>query len=365
MNPANDQSTKSYFTNAIGLLLLVFLLYALYNVLSAFFGVFSFAIIFAVSFASLFEAMVKRLGNKRKLAGFVYGIFLVGIIAVPFGFLVDWLAGAIHDLRQFMMNIEHAKIPSMPENVASIPVIGPKVAAFWAQLQADPKATVSAYQPQILEFSQHLLQSGAGIAGTTLELIVGIIISAVVLTGGAAGLKPLKAVLSQLAGEQRADSIIDSSGKAIKGVAIGVMGTAFIEALAMWIGLKIAGVPMGTLLTAVTFLLAVVQLGPLLVAIPVTIWLAGQGQTGYAIFMGVWIVVLFVIDNVVKPILIGKSGKLPILVLFLGVIGGMTQWGFTGMFKGAIILAVAYSLFQSWFENKAQESVTASAKAAG
>jgi predicted PurR-regulated permease PerM len=178
---------------------------------------------------------------------------------------------------------------------------------------------------------------------------LGIIISAVMLVGGAKGLLPLKTALYAVAGTKRGDDIVEASGKAINGVAVGVMGAAFIQALVMFIALKIVGVPMGAVLTAVTFLLAVVQLGPMLVAIPVTIWLASQGHTGMAIVMGIFAVVLFIIDNVVKPILIGKSGKLPILVLFLGVVGGMAAWGFTGMFKGAIILAVAYTLFNSWF----------------
>jgi Predicted permease len=63
-------------------------------------------------------------------------------------------------------------------------------------------------------------------------------------------------------------------------------------------------------------------------------------KPGWHIYDIYGIVVLMSIDNILKPILIAKSGKLPILVLFLGVIGGMTAWGFTGMFKGAIILAV-------------------------
>ncbi len=349
MSLPTNEKTKSIYENGIGFLLLVLLLYALYNVLGPFFGVFAFAIIFAVSFNSLFEKMVKWFGNKRKIAGFVYGILLVGVVAVPFGYLISWLSNSISSLQHFVGNIEHETIPPLPEKIASIPVVGDKIAAFWTQLQSNPKAAISSYQPQIMAVLHNLLSSGAGIAGAGLELILGIIVSAIVLTGGASAVKPLKSVLYGLAGTERGDAIVDASGRAIKGVAVGVMGTAFILALAMWIGLKIAGVPMGAILTAITFLLGVIQLGPLLVAIPVTIWLAGQGQTGWAIFFGIWIVVLFVIDNVLKPILIGKSGKLPILVLFLGVIGGMSAWGFTGMFKGAIILAVAYTLFNSWF----------------
>jgi predicted PurR-regulated permease PerM len=63
-------------------------------------------------------------------------------------------------------------------------------------------------------------------------------------------------------------------------------------------------------------------------------------------------VVLLAIDSVIKPLLISKSGKLPFLVLFLGVIGGMIAWGFTGMFKGAIIVAVFYTVFTSWLQKK-------------
>jgi len=98
----------------------------------------------------------------------------------------------------------------------------------------------------------------------------------------------------------------------------------------------------------------------LLVVLPVVIWLATQGETGMAIFMGIYgLVVLMGIDNILKPVLIAKSGKLPILVLFLGVVGGMVAWGFTGMFKGAIILAIFYTLFNSWLKPKTQAEAPA------
>ena len=59
-----------------------------------------------------------------------------------------------------------------------------------------------------------------------------------------------------------------------------------------------------------------------------------------------------------KPVLIAKSGgKLPFLVMFLGVIGGLAAWGFTGMFKGAIIMAVFYTLFTSWLQKKRMSAI--------
>jgi predicted PurR-regulated permease PerM len=91
-----------------------------------------------------------------------------------------------------------------------------------------------------------------------------------------------------------------------------------------------------------------------------TIWQFSTGQSSLGIISLIALVVLIVVDNVVKPILIGKSGKLPILVLFIGVVGGMSTWGFTGMFKGAIIMAVFYTLMESWLEFKKQSATDTS-----
>jgi predicted PurR-regulated permease PerM len=101
------------------------------------------------------------------------------------------------------------------------------------------------------------------------------------------------------------------------------------------------------------FFLVLIQLGPLLVWVPLVIWTALQGHGGTAVFLGAYGVLLLVIDAFLKPFLIAKSGgRLPFLVLFLGVVGGLSAWGFTGMFKGAIILAVFYTVFTGWVERR-------------
>ena len=222
------------------------------------------------------------------------------------------------------------------------------------KLQNDP-AAIQLYEPKIRAVLARLLGGGLGVVGAGLEFILGIIISAVMLNSGSKALNPVYGVMKRIVGEHDGPVLVDASGRAVKGVAIGVMGTGFIAAIAAWIGFTIAGVSIAGGLAAITFFLVVIQLGPLFVFLPVVIWLASQGETGMAIFMLIYgIVVLMSIDNILKPILIAKSGKLPVLVLFLGVVGGMVAWGFTGMFKGAIILAVFYTLFNSWLKPKTQ-----------
>jgi predicted PurR-regulated permease PerM len=123
--------------------------------------------------------------------------------------------------------------------------------------------------------------------------------------------------------------------------------------------LKPEGIPFSLGIAAFVFFLVIIQVGPLPVWIPLVLWLFLQGHTGWGIFMLVWGVALLVLDSLVKPLLIAKSGKLPFLVLFLGVIGGMVAWGFTGMFKGAIILAVFYTVFTKWLERKEEDVIQA------
>ena len=219
------------------------------------------------------------------------------------------------------------------------------------------------HEQQIRVILHRVLVGGIGILGAAVQLIIGIIISAMFLVGHSTLLKPLKATLQHLFGEQAGLSLLEATEQAIKGVSIGVMGTAFIASVVAWIGLTIAGIHFALGLTAIIFFLVLIQVGPLLVWVPLVIWMSTQGHPGTTVFLLIYGIGLVIIDAVLKPILIGKSGgKIPFLVLFLGVIGGLAAWGFTGMFKGAIILSVFYTVFSSWLERK---NTMAHDKAAG
>lgn len=354
MNSFNTDQRRNVIETALVLLLLLVLLSSLYTVLSVFLGVFTYAIILAVSIHPLFEKLVRLLGNKRKLAAFIYALILIAVIALPYIYLINELGNYAHQSAQWVADAKTNGVPALPDWIAGLPLVGEKISAGWVKLQNDP-STIGLYEPQIKSVLSRIITGGMGIIGAGLEFILGIIISAMLLTSGTKTLNPIYALTRKIIGEHDGPALVDASGRAVKGVAIGVMGTAFIAAIAAWIGFSIAGLSIAAGLAAITFFLVVIQVGPLFVWLPVSIWLASQGQTGMAIFVAIYgILVLMVIDNVLKPILIAKSGKLPVLVLFLGVVGGMVAWGFTGMFKGAIVLAIFYTLFNSWLKPKVE-----------
>ncbi len=343
---------KTYIEKALTLLLLLLLLYLLHAVLGVFLGVFTYAIILTVSLSTPFEKMVSKLGHKRSLAAFIYAVLAIVLIALPFIYMVNALGQYVHQGQAFIDKVKTDGVPPLPEWVNRLPAGQDKIKAFWTSFSNDPKGTLSLYDEQIRNFSSKLIGGGLGIAGAGFEIIIGIIVSAILLVKGIKAIEPILVLARRVIGEINGPALVYSAGKAIKGVSVGVIGTASLAGLVAWIGFSLEGLSIAPVLAAIIFFLVIIQIGPLLVVLPMAIWQFSTGDSKLGIFTVVFGIVLLVIDNVVKPILIGKSGKLPVMVLFLGVIGGMAAWGFTGMFKGAIIMAVFYTLMQSWTEGK-------------
>jgi predicted PurR-regulated permease PerM len=351
LNKPLQNSSRNIVEAILVVILLVSLMLALYDVLKVFFGVLTFALIFSVSFAGLFEWLARVLGNRRILAAIIYTVVLIAIVAIPLIYLIKALQHHVKDAIAWMNDVRTNGLPPLPQWVTKLPLIGDEIASFWQQLQSSPRETIVSHGEPIKEAMRHILTSGAGVVGTALQFIIGIIISAFLLVSGEKAMLPVKSTMQHLLGKRDGLSLLRATAGAIKSVSIGVMGTAFIAAIISWIGLLIAGIHYKMVLSALIFFLVLIQLGPLWVWVPLVIWTASQGHTGVTIFLIIYGIVLLIIDAVLKPILLAKAGgKLPFLVLFLGVVGGLSAWGFTGMFKGAIILAVFYTLFNSWLE---------------
>jgi predicted PurR-regulated permease PerM len=151
----------------------------------------------------------------------------------------------------------------------------------------------------------------------------------------------------RLAGQQ-GDDVTVLAARAIRGVALGVVGTALIQSLLGGIGLAVSGVPAAAVLTAIMFILCIAQLGPVLVLIPAVIWLYWSGQNLWGTVLLAFTIVAATLDNFLRPLLIKKGADLPLLLIFAGVIGGLIAFGIIGLFIGPVVLAVTYTLLGAW-----------------
>jgi predicted PurR-regulated permease PerM len=143
----------------------------------------------------------------------------------------------------------------------------------------------------------------------------------------------------------------------VRGVAKGVLGVALIQAVLAWLGMKVAGVPVPGAWTLLVLIAAVAQLPTILILGPVAVYVFTSSPTSTAVAFLVWILFVGVIDNVLKPLLLGRGSRVPTLVIVVGAIGGMLSSGIIGLFVGAVVLGVGYELFVAWV--KVSEEKTA------
>jgi len=352
MNQLSRPISKNLIETILIVLLFLGLLYALYQVLEAFFGVLTFALVFAVSFSKPYQKLVHLLKGRRKLAGISYSVILIGVVALPFIYLISAMARHIKELIIWIGVVQKQGLPPLSDKLTNLPLVGSYIASFWSDLQESPKEVIHLHEHQLNVILHHLVTGGLGVIGVAVQLTLGIIISAFLLERGNYILFPVRDTLNNLLSEKEGKNLLEAITQAVRGVSIGVMGTAFIVAFVSWTGLLLAGIPFATGIAALIFFLSIIQVGPLVIWIPLGAWEYLQGDHTATLILGIYTLIILAIDFVIKPVLIAKSGKLPFLVLFLGVIGGLSAWGFTGMFKGAIITSVFYTIFTAWLERR-------------
>lgn len=128
----------------------------------------------------------------------------------------------------------------------------------------------------------------------------------------------------------------------------GIILTAGIQGALGAFGWHYVGLGNPVLFGALMFLLAMLPfVGTPLVWVPGVIYLFANGDTKSAIILLVWsLLVVSSIDNLLRPLFISEGSKAHMLLIFVGVLGGLSAWGFLGLFMGPLVLSVAYFLAQ-------------------
>ena len=291
-----------------------------------------------------------KLWGKRSLAVTVMVLILLLLFVLPVTAAITTIAAHTDDAIGAVKSLTTSGLPALPDWIAKLPYVGPKAVEMWNEVLA---SGVAGMQEKVTPYARDVgtwLVTQAGVVGAlTLQFLLTVVVAAVMYAQGEVAANKVRHFGYRLGGSRGEDAIV-LAGKAIRGVALGVGVTAIVQALLGGIGLAIAGVPFAALLTAVMFVLCIIQVGPLLVLVPATIWVFHSGSTGWGVFMLVWTIVVGALDNVLRPVLIKRGADLPLLLIFAGVIGGLLGFGLVGIFVGPVILAVSYTLIDAWIE---------------
>ena len=309
-----------------------------------------------LAFASwpLMRLLTRVLGGRESLAAGILTLGWMLLVAVPLVWLGFNLADHVRDAVALIKDIQVDGLPEAPTWLGSIPFVGERLVAMWDSIDQQGAALMVTLKPYLGQVGNWLLARSAQIGGGILELTLSLVFVFFFYRDGPRLAMFVHRLLERLIGD-RAGYYIELVAGTVQRVVNGVIGTAAAQALLALIGFLIAGVPGALVLGIVTFLLSLIPMGPPLVWIPATAWLAWKGDYTYAVFLGVWgTFIISGVDNVLKPYLISRGGNLPLVIVLLGVFGGLIAFGIIGLFIGPTLLAVAYSLLMDWSATHAQ-----------
>jgi len=294
------------------------------------------------------RTLQRRLWGKRWLAATIMTAALLLLFVAPFSAAIGTIVANAGEIVDWANRFSDVKLPPPPEFVEKIPVVGDKTANLWREYaDKGPEELAAIVKPYASRVTSWFVAEVGNFGLVTLQFLLTVVICAILYMTGEDAAQWMRRFGRRLAGE-RGEHVVRLAGQAIRGVALGVVVTALVQSVLGGIGLAIAGVPFAAVLTAVMFMLALAQIGPLPVLLGGLAWLWWQGHTGWFVALLVWTIVVGSLDNILRPILIRKGADLPLLLIFAGVIGGLFAFGLIGLFVGPVLLAVAYTLLDTW-----------------
>ena len=307
-------------------------------------GILLWAVILAVAVFPLFALM--RRGLPNALSATLLSIALLAVLIGPALVLGASITGTLDDYARMLLRGEPI-LPPPPDSIRDWPLVGPKLYDGWAQASRDIRALLAGHVGQIATLGRWVGSIAASVAFELLAFAAAIIIAGVMLAYASRLTDAARMVAGRIAGP-RGRHFLEIAGSTIRNVSQGVIGVALLQAALLGTGMLMVQVPFAGTITFICLVLAIVQVGPNVVMIPVIIWAWWALPALTAGIFTVYTVPILLLDNVLRPILMARGLQTPMVIILAGVICGTLANGLIGLFIGPVVLAVFYDLVLVW-----------------
>jgi predicted PurR-regulated permease PerM len=308
--------------------------------------------IIAIAVYPRYQKLLLILGGRGVLASALVTVLLLIFLIVPTVLLATTVIDGIQAVAAHLKN-GGLIVPPPPASIESWPVIGARLKSAWTLLSTDTTTALRSFAPQIRTLVSWLLSASAGIGMAAVQFACSIVLSGVFLAKAQAASRAVRALTSRICGDNGSE-FERVAVSTIRSVTTGILGVALIQTVLAGLGFLVAGLPAAGVWTVIFLIAALLQIGGI-VLIPAVIYMFMISTVmKAAIFLG-WCVIVAVIDNVLKPLLLGRGVAVPIIVVFLGAIGGFLAMGILGLFVGAIALSVGYKVLLVWLAPTASQ----------
>jgi len=339
-NNLSNNNVESAVTIFIRISFIAILLIWSFSIIKPLFMLTLWGIIIAVAAYPFHQNLTKLFKGKEKLAAVIIVLLEFSIIFIPIGLFAE---SFIESIENIAMNFNSGTltIPPIHDAIKTFPIIGPKIESLWNLLTGDLMNLLGILAPYLQKFAPKFLGVAAGVSITVIQFIMSILISGMFLMNTEISKTGAQKIFKLLIGEFVEDFHIIAA-RTIKSVVAGVVGIAIIQSVLAGIGMLAVGVPGAGVWSVLIMILAIIQLPPMLILVPVAIYVYSTSSVLIGIIYIIWTVIISLLDNILKPIFMGRGVDIPMLVILLGSIGGMLGYGIIGLFVGPVILSLGY-----------------------
>ena len=340
---------------AIRLGLLAFLVYWSFVLVRPFLAILAWSMVLTVALYPVYDWLTHRLGGRYRLSAVLITVSSLLVVVGP----AAWFGlGLVQGLRLVSEQLGSANfvVPAPPPGIRAWPVIGSRFYEFWHLASTNFDSALVVIGPQLRVMAKPLLGMATSAGEGILKFLLAIVLMGFLFAPGPRMVHGLKMFLMHVVPE-RTDEFLALAGATIRTVSQGVLGVAVLQALLAGIGFGLAGVPAGSVLTFLVLFMAIIQLGASIVIVGVLIWAWTTMDMAGALLLTAYLVPVSLVDNILKPIVMAHGLEMPMLVIFIGVLGGTLAHGVVGLFVGPIVLAVAWQLMRAWMRDTASETV--------
>ena len=327
--------------------------YLLIRVLDPLGGALGWAAVLAFLLLPLHERLTRKFKGRRALsAGLLTGLTPFFVMA-PVALLSIAFAGQVVTLLNYMRGRSLLSYTEVLQRLEGYSVIGSAV--HWAR----DNAPVSAEQVQgwLTEGAQSVLKTAASLGGSVALGVFGTLVSFVMMLFLLFFfLQDGRAMLASLTGlipiePARRAQLLKYLADVTRAVVFGSTATAVVQGIFVGVGFAIVGLPSPLVFGVLATIAAFLPAGAAAVLVPAALYLMFDGRWGAGIFMAIWTAAMWVVENVLRPLLTAHRAEVSTLAIFVGAIGGAAAFGVLGLVIGPVLLSFAVALLRFAEEN--------------
>lgn len=349
--------TKSFTASLIHFSVIAFIVLVCFWAFMPFLPILMWALVLAIALFPVRQFLGDKFGWSAARSSTLIAIVGVLLLGIPTAMVGNSFASKIFGAYE-SYEAGALVVPQPAGSVKDWPLIGERMHDAWDEAAADLPSFVEKRQPQLKDLSSWILERASGAARSVFMLIGAIIIAGIMLAWAEPASQSMRRIFISFSDNLRGPELHTLTTATIRQVAVGIIGIAFLTAIIFGATVALSGVPAASLFTLIALIFAIMQLPVTIVALVAVaiLWSSGDSSTLHNSIFSILIIAASLVDNFLKPMILGRGLEVPMPVVLIGAIGGMMSGGILGMFIGAAFLSAGYQVFMKWVESESEGS---------